>query len=84
MYQEWKTDDIAEAVHGAAEEWFTGYTNHLEDGHQRKIVLVSREDEANDRGYRVYEITPLDDHGRPDHEQAALYKVTVAVEKIDG
>lgn len=79
MGWEWKPEEIAEAAHDACEEWFTGYTNHLEDGRQRKIILVGREDEDNQKGYRVYEIMPLDYHGMPDHNQTKRYKLTIQV-----
>jgi hypothetical protein len=82
MSWKWTPEDIAEEAQGTLEEWFQTYTDFLEDGRQRRIKLVLRED--GDVGYRVYEIVPMDAHGMPVEAEAERFKITITAEKFDG
>jgi hypothetical protein len=77
----WKPEDVAEYAQDVLEQWFTGYTDFMEDGHQRKVILTLRED--GDVGYRVYDATPMVD-GVADHDKVERFKITITAEKFDG
>lgn len=70
------SDEVAEYAEGTIENWFTGYTDVLEDGYQRRIKRISTLDDMI-----VYEIIPCVDGGL-DVDKAQRFRVSVQAEEV--